>query len=406
MKTGIDVLIAKTYHDHFGKMIGYLMHHTSIRDLGTAEDLVHDAFAAASAKWPIQLPDLPVAWLYQTLRNIAYNHIRNNKSHLIESLPDITAETESGDETYLLKLLLHCIHPSIAPKIQLIIALRYVNGLQVKRIASLLATNEDGISKILYRWREQHKNFNWNPSDEMFLKNNTKVEMLLKTLYMMFTAGYELSDKGELTNKSLCEDAISLLQQLIERNVSFNGQVKALYALMLYHIARSATRVSALNELVTLQEQDRTSWDSQMILVADRYLYQSKKESTTASVYQLEAVIAYLHTAAIDFKHTDWKQITGIYSKLVVLNPSPFTKLNQATALYFTKEISSAQHILDGLITNRFFHQYHLLHCLQARIHQDQGDSKKAIISYQTALKCRLTVLEAKFITKQLALLA
>lgn len=405
MNEDLSLLISRLYRNHFGKMVAVLMYHTGIEEIAVSEDIVQEAFAIASDKWQKTIPDQPEAWLYKTIRNIAYNNLKKEKRKQVLEDDLIAFDPQLVDDHDLLRILFACLQPAFPPKVQLVIVLRYVCGLRVKRIAALLASNEENISKILYRWRAQNKSENFILTEMSGKPDSQKVRMALKILYVMFTEGYQLSEEGGLSDEVLCEDALSLLQEMMKMDIVANGEVKALYAWMLYNLARAETRTNQLDELTVLAEQDRTRWNREMIAVANHYLLCSQKESLSTSAYQLEAAIAYKHTQATTFAETDWHGIAGLYEKLVILNPSPFTKLGQAAALYFGMNEKGAIEILNQLNANPFFQNYHLIHCFWARIYRDKNDVPRALASYKKALTCPVNAFEKKFIEREIDIL-
>lgn len=398
MNKDVFILLSRLYYDNFSKMVSALIYHTGIKNKAVAEDIVQDAFTVASEKWKDKLPEQPEAWLFKTVRNLAYNSLRIEKNNLKFEKEFIPEEEGYTDEGYLLKLLFICIQPAFSPKVQLIIALRYARGFQVKRIAVLLGTDEDTVSKILYRWRMQNNSLNWDFSDELIVNDKSKTDMVLKILYVMFTEGYRLSDDGQLIDERLCEDAISLVMEMIKMNIIAEGKTKALYALMLYHLARSVTRINNYSELSPLAAQDKACWDRNMIAVANNYLAKSQQDSTLVNSYQIEAAIAYTHTSTLTFDKTDWLKIANLYQRLKIFNPSPFTILNQAVALYFGKETRTSINLLETLSESKFFRNYHVIHCFWGIIYHDQNEYDKALMSYQRALGCTINRLEEKFI--------
>ncbi|SKB80535.1 RNA polymerase sigma-70 factor, ECF subfamily [Dyadobacter psychrophilus] len=378
------------------------MYHTGIKELAVSEDIVQEAFAIASKSWQTNVPDQPEAWLYKTIRNLAYNFLKKDKRHQAIEKDYMAEEVQQTDDKDLLRVLFACLQPAFPPKVQLVIVLRYVCGLRVKRIAALMASGEEGIAKIIYRWRAQHAVENGLLAEKSTEPDAQKVRMALKILYVMFTEGYQLAADGNLTDESLCEDALSLLQEIEKTGISANGDVKALYALLLYNLARAGSRTNQGNELLTLAEQDRTVWNKEMIAVASHYLLLSQKESAQPSAYQLEAIIAFKHTTAPTYAETDWKGIAALYERLVAINPSPFIKMGRAAALYFGGNEIAATAILTQLISNPFFQTYHLLHCFWAKIYAGRGDSTNALASYKKALICPINAFEKKFIEKEM----
>ncbi|MCE7059476.1 RNA polymerase sigma factor [Dyadobacter sp. CY343] len=402
MTKNISDLISELHRHHFGKMVAVLMYHTGIEEIALSEDIVQEAFAIASDKWRENVPDQPEAWLYATIRNIAYKHLKKQKPARLETDDYVIVDARFTDDQDLLRVLFGCLQPAFPPKVQLVVVLKYVCGLKTKQIAALLASGEDTIQKIIYRWRAEQSRDNFSAVDMPENISAQKVRMALKVLYVMFTAGYQLSDSGQLSDERLCEDALSLLQEMMKMGIAGNGEVKALYALLLYNLARAESRTNQPDELTTLATQDRSRWDQEMIALANHYLLLSQKESAFASAWQLEAAIAYKHTQARTFDETDWPGIAKLYGKLVLLNSSPFTKLGQAAALYFGGNEAGAIEILKQLNANRFFQNYHLIHCFWAKIYADKNEISNALASYKKALSCPVNAFERKFVEREI----
>ncbi|MCF0065226.1 sigma-70 family RNA polymerase sigma factor [Dyadobacter chenwenxiniae] len=402
MSEDISALLSQLYRSHFGKMVAVLMYHTGIKELAVSEDIVQEAFAIASKNWQKSVPDQPEAWLYKTIRNIAYNTLKKDSRKQVIEEDYIAQEVRQTSDQDILRVLFACLQPALPPKVQLVIVLRYVCGLRVKRIAALMACGEEGISKIIYRWRAQHTAENLLLDQNSAQPGEQKVRMALKVLYVMFTEGYQLGEDGNLADESLCEDALSLLQEIDKMGIEANGEVKVLHALLLYNLARARSRTNHLDELITWEEQDRTAWNKEMIAVANHYLLLSQRTSSRVSAFQLEAAIAFKHTSAKTYGETDWQGIAALYQRLAVASPSPFTKMGQAAALYFGGDEAAATAILNQLIANPFFQTYHLLHCFRARIYTDKGDTGNALASYKKALICPINAFERRFIAKKM----
>lgn len=392
--------LQKIYRAQFGKMVSALMYRSGISVIADAEDVVQEAFTIAALKWRETLPEHPEAWLYATIRNIASKQLDRSKPHVAlahaDRLTVAHASSEDGD-LQLLRLLFACMHKEFPAKTQLVIALRYVHGLQVQQIAQLLGALPDSISKILYRQRQQvkaqdiafHSGFVW--------WNEQKVSMALKVLYLVFTEGWKIGDDGGLTDEQLCEDALSLTKAVIQYSRVCRNDAKALYALMLLHLSRAEARTDETGELLELENQQRERWDRDMVRVATAYLHEAKNGPPSALL--LEATIAWLHASS---ENTPWEQICRIYEQLMRMNPSPFVQLNHAVALHFAGHSGASLQRLLSMRNDPFMQRHHLYHCSLARIYTDQGRTAEALEHYRLALTCRLTRPESSFIHKKI----
>ena len=87
-------------------------------------------------------------------------------------------------------------------------------------------------------------------------------------------------------------------------------EVLGLLALMLLHDARRSARTDAAGELVTLEQQDRSRWDTEQISAAVALLEAALRRGRPG-IYQVQAAIAACHATAPDTAETDWAQIVG-----------------------------------------------------------------------------------------------
>ena len=81
-----------------------------------------------------------------------------------------------------------------------------------------------------------------------------------------------------------------------------------------------------------LEEQDRSSWDTEMIGEGVRTL-QSALAVDRLGEYQVQAAIAALHCDAATAEETDWTQVLEWYDELSLLTDSPVVALNRSVAV-------------------------------------------------------------------------
>ncbi len=67
-----------------------------------AEDIVQDVFLKLHAKW--DEVDAPRAWLYRSVRNRAYNYIRDNKREILNSDDHEVVSPDPEAETMILRI--------------------------------------------------------------------------------------------------------------------------------------------------------------------------------------------------------------------------------------------------------------------------------------------------------------
>jgi RNA polymerase sigma factor (sigma-70 family) len=391
------------YKSHFGKMVSSLLRFSNAIDLEAAEDLVQDSFSAALISWRKDgLPANPAAWLFRVCKNKALNKIKESKRFsklfIDEAIhPDDPVLSKLPINDQQLILLFACAHPDLSPKVQVVITLKYVVNLKVEAIAKILGMTIDGIDKLLVRVRQKIKSEKilfFEPDAEEF---ESRIHIVHKILYLIFNEGYKSSWGKELIREELCEEGLLMTRALINSTVG-NKETSALYALMLFNAARFKARFGTHGELMDLEEQDRTSWNRELIQLAFVYLERSRGE--IISEFHYEAIIAGMHCSAEKFAATDWKTITIIYNCLLKINPNPFVELNYAIALYYAGEKNEALAILHKLETEPFFHQYYLLHASLGRIYFAEGNHVLAKKYFMETLKLSSSLVEKSFIKR------
>ncbi|HEY5823667.1 MAG TPA: sigma-70 family RNA polymerase sigma factor [Cyclobacteriaceae bacterium] len=377
----VEQEVNKLYKAHFGKMIASLLYSSSSIDPETAEDIVQDAFSSALTDWRRNgIPLNTAGWIYKVCRNKALNKIKKDK--IVQNYSEQTTHdsieikfSESVLDDQQLKLLFACAHPDLSPKVQVVITLKYVVNLRVEAIAKILGMTIDGVDKLLVRARQRIK-------DEKILLEEPhpsalqpRLSIVHKIIYLIFNEGYKTSWGKEIVREELCEEALLLNKALMDARLG-NKETLALQALMLFNAARFKSRFSSSGELLDLENQDRTLWNSDLILLGCDFLTRSHDE--ILSNYHLEASIAYLHCMAKTFDFTDWKTIAGIYAQLVRDNPNPFVELNYAIALYHAGQKKRAFELLNELERHPILNQYYLLNATLGKFYRLEGEPIRA----------------------------
>ena len=393
------------YKSHFGKMVSSLLCFSRDIDLETAEDLVQDSFSAALAAWRKDgIPANPAGWIFRVCRNKALNKIKEGTRfrNLFEEGSISPGEPEIPGpvfDDYQLRLLFACANPELAPKVQVVITLKYVINLKVEAIAKILAMTIDGVDKLIIRARQkirEDKTLLEEPDAEAL---QSRISVVHKVIYLIFNEGYKSSWGKELLREELCEEALLMNRALLNSKVG-NKETAALYALMLFNAARLKARFGPAGELLDLEEQDRSLWDRDLIRLACHYLNQSR--GGPASSYHYEAALAYLHCQAEDFAATDWPAIVRLYLRLLQLNPNPFVELSYAIALYYSGQRPEALSILHQLRQHPFLSQYYLLNAALGKIYFLEGNYSAAKIFWEEALGQTNSQAEKDFIQNKI----
>ena len=369
--------IDELYRNNFGKMVASILYFSPDIDLETAEDLVQDAFTAGLKNWVDDgIPGNPLGWIFTVCRNKALNKIKQQKK--TRSLTDnddfVTTEQEFSEsilDDQLLKLVFACAHPDLSPKTQVVITLKYVVNLKVEAIAKILGLTIDGIDKLLVRARQKIRDEQLLFAAPSLPAMKFRLQIVHKIIYLLFNEGYKSSWGKELIREELCGEALLMNKALIDSGIA-NKETYALHALMLFNAARLKARFGSSGELLELEEQDRSLWNKDLILLGCTFLEKSKND--ILSTYHYEASIAFLHCKAPSFNSTNWLSISNLYKQLLQLNQNPFVELSYSIALYYSGQKQTAISILKDLQQKPFLNQYYLLNATLGKISFLEGD--------------------------------
>lgn len=375
--TDVEKLIEGLYKEKYGQLISLILQRFRSLSIEVAEDIVQETFAEAAAFWARRsVPENPSGWLYQTCKNKSINLLKRTRravdlsqANTISEAPEEISEHVFKDAQLL--MLLACCHPHLTPKMQVVLALKYVANLKVENIAQQLGIGSDAIEKMLYRARQKIK------EDTQVLTSNyvgecseVRLSIVHKVIYLIFNEGYKQSGDKANRGKILCEEALILNKNLFDSPLC-NSETKALQALMLFNIARFASRFDAQGNSIELEHQERRLWDASLIKLAHHLMIES--EDTTFSPYHLEASIACIHCSAKKFEDTDWAAICKYYEVLLKIYPSPFAEINYAVALQYNRQDEKAFQILMDLHRNPYFNKLPILNVSIKKYFQRMG---------------------------------
>jgi predicted RNA polymerase sigma factor len=114
------------------------------------------------------------------------------------------------------------------------------------------------------------------------------------------------------------------------------------------HAARLEARVDGAGGLLLLEEQDRSLWDREGIVIGIEWLQRSAV-GETFSRFHAEAAIAAEHCLAASYAQTRWREIADLYATLEALSPSPLHTLNRAVAMAQSQGPAAGLAVIEGL---------------------------------------------------------
>jgi RNA polymerase sigma-70 factor (ECF subfamily) len=385
--------LARAYRDERARSIAILGR--VLGDLDLAEDAVQDAFVRAAERWPRDgVPANPGAWIVATARNAAIDRIRREqtlarKTGLLARAEELPEDEEMTIPDERLELIFACCHPALAPEAQVALTLSLVGGLGTPEIARAFLVPEPTLAQRLVRAKRKIRDAGIPlrvPAEHALPE---RLRLVLATIYLVFNAGYGPPVRGDL-----CGEAIRLAAVLATL-MPDEAEAHGLHALLLLQDARRDARISATGELVLLDAQDRSLWDTDEIEQGRRALERALSFRRPGQ-YQLQAAVASLHYD----EPVDWRQIALLYGRLAELAPTPVVELNRAVAVAMADGPGPGLEIVDGLTG---LERYHLWHSTRAELLSRLGRDEEAAASYSRALELAPSEAERTFLESRIA---
>jgi len=401
-------LIPHLFRTEFRKIVSVLGKAFGFEHAEMAEDITSETFLLAAETWGQKgIPENPAAWLYTVAKNKAKNYL-NRRSHFSSTIaPALSKSSSDAEEMEIdlseqnisdsqLQMMFAICHPSIPPEAQIGLSLRILCGFGIGEIADAFLTNKETINKRLFRakeiLREEKVEIELPPPAEI----HPRLEMVLKTLYLLFNEGYYSVSQDTVLRKDLCVEAMRLNYMLVEHKPTNTPEANALLALMCFHASRFDARTGENGEIILYADQDANRWNQELIIKGENYLNKSAT-GKRLSKYHLEAAIAWWHTHQQD-SHEKWENILQLYNELLQIEYSPMAALNRTYSLAKANGVEEAIREAEKLNLSSNHLYFTLLGELYKAI-----DLEKAKAHFQRALSLAKSQADKQTIQTKLA---
>lgn len=401
-------LLPHLFRQEYAKMTAVLCRHFGLKHIEIAEDIASDTFLKASEYWAVNgIPKNPTAWLYTVAKNKTKDYFRKKYVFETKVKPKIRFDKVQKEQDFeyniqviadsQLSMLFAVCNPINSNESQICLALQILCGFSVEEIANTFLTKAETIKKRLQRARSNLRSDNFQITTLTETEINTRLETVLRTLYLLFNEGYYSKTSNRQIRIELCSEATRLALLLAENPLTHTTKVDALMALMCFQSSRLAARADVNGEAILFEEQDKSLWDQSLIQRGNYYLVNAT-DTNEISKYHLEAGIAYWHTTPTDDEK--WQHILLLYNQLIIIENSPITALNRIFAL--AKVYGNAKAILEikrlDLKENSYY-QALLGYLYKAT------DSDKSIAHYEQAISLTKSIPEKQSLQKEIQLL-
>ncbi|HYV95335.1 MAG TPA: sigma-70 family RNA polymerase sigma factor [Chitinophagales bacterium] len=417
------------FRHEYGKLVSVLTRIFGTHNLELAEDVVQDTLLKALEQWKFSgIPENPSAWLFRVAKNKALDVIRHEKIHnkfaedvspllkseytLVPIIKELFSETEIKDD--VLRMMFACCHSELPPESQVALILKTLCGFSIEEIAKAFITHDETISKRLYRAKQEFRESKIQfeiPSSQQI---EHRLENVLTSLYLLFNEGYNSTSHSKIIRNDLVEEAVRLCYLLTENEATNLPPVNALLALMLFHAARLESRLDKEENILLLEEQDRSRWDRSLINAGIFFFEKAMhvepdgqvsglNGQPSLTIYHLQAAIAFQHVSAPSFEKTDWNVILQLYDLLCDRYPSPVAALNRAIALAHVHGPLRAIEAVNAIPEKEKLKTYYLLPATLGELYFREHDFAKARNFFEEAISLTKSQQEKKLFERKLA---
>ena len=407
--------IERAYRTEAARILGAVAR--SVGDLQLAEDAVQEAFARAVAEAAAgREPANPAAWITTVARRIAVD-LRRREATAMRALPALAAEEAgreaaaqaaeadmlrddvfTGDER--LELILLVCHPEVAEETRVALALRFVCGVPTAQVAEVFLVPGPTMAARLTRAKKRIHDSRLRFAADDPGDLSARLPDALTTVYLLYTIGHARAD-GRLRT-----DAIELARDA-RRIRPADPEAAGLLALLLLTEARQTTRLSELDEFVTLAEADRSRWDRALLDEGERLATDALTGSRgePPGRFALQAAVAGLHGIAPTWTATDWPAIARLYDGLVQVWPSATAQLGRIVARGYSPDVGPEAALTELATRPELFEGVVAAQALAVRadLLRAAGETSSAADAYAEALEATTDERIRRFLRRRLA---
>lgn len=412
-------LVDHLFRHESGKMIAVLTRIFGIHNLQLVEDVVQETFLKALQLWKYPpLPANPRAWLMQVAKNATIDLIRRQQkaaflsdevsarleADTTQTIEQFFLDTEIADSQ--LRMIFTCCHPALHPEDQVALTLKTVSGFGVREIAKALVSSDAAIQKRLYRAKEYIKKQQVNFEIPTGKSLHLRLQSVHTVLYLLFNEGYNSIKADELIRYDVCAEAMRLCKLLSGHTVGAVPATFALLSLMCLQASRFDSRMDENNDIILLQQQDRSKWNAELIRLGYHYLNQSST-GNRLSVYHIESAIAAEHCLAPSFEATNWQRMLELYDMLLAQKPLPVVQLNRAVILAQLNRLTQAiDSVLDIYGIHDLLKHHYIYSAVLGDLYARANNLPEARRHLENALRLTSSTAEKKLLQQKLERIA
>ncbi|WP_222982890.1 RNA polymerase sigma factor [Flagellimonas meishanensis] len=408
-RQNLNETIDHLFRTEYGKVVAVLTHKYGTAHLEKIEDVTQDTFIKAMQVWAYKsVPDSPTAWLYRVANNALIDVLRREKK-LSPKDPLEVGKSGNGDvekdpilddsiSDSQLRMIFACCHPTLSQEHQLVLSLKLIGGFSNKELAEALLKKEETVAKLFTRAKKRFRSKVQLLQIPVQMGLQSRLFRVLQVIYLMFSEGYKATSGTQIVKRDICYEALRLALLLRENKYCRHPNLEALIALMCFHASRFDARLDDQGALATLEFQDRSRYNQELIQIGIYHLENAGTLDKKPSSYHLEAARSYYHCMAKSFEETDWKSILYLYDVQLKLWYTPMVALNRIIPLCKVRGPQKALVELEKLEKTSDLEQQALFYAIKAELLSELNRSKEQ----RQAIKDALNLVENELVKEYL----
>jgi len=376
-------------------------------DIESAEDCLAGAFAQALSAWPTNgVPDNPEAWILTVARNRRHDVRRSAEQRLTDPFDDVShgdamSFIDEIDPDAIpdrrLALLFVCAHPAIDPAVRTPLMLQTVLGLDADDIGRAFLVPPATMAQRLVRAKRRIRDARIPFSVPDRAQMAPRLTPVLEAIYGAYAIDFPIV-AGMSPRDSLSDEAHFLATTLAEL-LPDEPEALGLAALISLSLARRDARGTS-DEFVPLDEQDPSSWDTELIVVGERYLRLAGARGSMGR-FQIEAAIQSVHCARTESGEVDGASLLKLHGALVEIAPTLGARVSYAAAVGRVTGPSAGLVALDA-IGDDAARRFQPAWATRAHLLAEAGRTDEAAAAYNRAISLTADVSWRRYLERRL----
>lgn len=313
----------------YGLFISTLISEYGLSSLELLQNIVRSSIDKAKKDWTLNgIPHNPEEYIWSSIvKNsnelfcIRVNH--KNKIKYPDRKNSINIQTG---------LLFSIFNNDFSDELKKYLLLNILCGFSYSSLARIFGRNEKRLETEIYKEKKKITELNTTlvvPKGKLY---ELKIGEIHRVLKGIFNNGFSGNNSEKTLIPEFCHAAIRIAKLLIKHPSTENPENHALVSWMLLNASRLSSMQDDKGNILTLQEQNRSTWSTEMIEQGLIHLHRSAEGEEVTKTH-LEAGIAAIHSLADEYRSTNWDRIVSLYDNYLAYNHCPSVELERAIAI-------------------------------------------------------------------------